>query len=184
MSFLRNPYLDLTQVSIETERCVLVPFSLDGRVDIHELQEEFCKANKDLFIGPHLPTYEQEVVYVEEVVRDIETKQTFETFVLEKGTNRLIGCVGLNRMEEHRMNIGLWIRVDEHGKWYATEVYRALLDWVRENTVYSYLKHSLVPANIASRKLALKFGGILQEEKTESGHDIYHIPLGNKLEFL
>lgn len=84
MSFLRNPHLDLTNVRIETARCVLVPFSLDGQVDIHELQEEFCKANKDLFIGPHLPTYEQEVAYVEEVVRDIESKRTFETFILEK----------------------------------------------------------------------------------------------------
>ncbi len=40
MSFLSNPHLDLTISHIETARCVLVPFSLDGRVDIHELQEK------------------------------------------------------------------------------------------------------------------------------------------------
>lgn len=75
------------------------------------------------------------------------------------------------------MNIGLWIREDEHGKGYATEVYRALLDWAREHVDFPYVRHSLNPENIASRKLALKFGGILQEEKSERGHDIYHINL-------
>ena len=33
MSFLRNPHLDLTTSRIETDRCVLVPFSTDGRED-------------------------------------------------------------------------------------------------------------------------------------------------------
>jgi hypothetical protein len=50
MSFLRNIHLDLTTSRIETDRCVLVPYSLDGRVDIRELQEEFCLANKNLWV--------------------------------------------------------------------------------------------------------------------------------------
>ena len=116
MTFLRNSHLDLTTVRIETERCVLMPFSTDGRVDIHELTAEFCKANKNLDVSPFLPTYEQEVEFLQKVMQDIADKKVLELFVLEKDTNRFIGCVGLNRMEEHRMNIGLWIRTDEHGK--------------------------------------------------------------------
>lgn len=177
MSFLKNPHLDLTTVHIETERCVLVPFSTDGRVDIRELTDEFCKANKDFFVSPFLPNYEQEVEFLQKVMQDIEDKKVLELFVLEKDTNRFIGCVGLNRMEEYRMNIGLWIRTDEHGKWYATEVYAALLDWARENVRYTYLKHALDPKNTASRKLALKFGGIFQDETDKYGSEIYHIPL-------
>jgi ribosomal-protein-alanine N-acetyltransferase len=177
MTFLSNPHLDLTKQIIETPRCILVPFSLDGRVDIRELATEFCKANKDLFIGPYLPNYEQEIAYVKEVIQDIETRKTFETFILERWTNQLIGCVGLNRPEEHRMNIWLWIRVDEHGKWYATEAYIGLISWAKENTKYSQLKHTLDPRNIASRKLALKFGGILQDETNEKWDEIYHIPI-------
>lgn len=64
MSFLKNHYLDLTTSRIETARCVLVPFSLDGRVDIHELRVEFSKANKDLYVAPKIPTYEEELEYV------------------------------------------------------------------------------------------------------------------------
>ena len=62
-------------------------------------------------------------------------------------------------------------------KWYATEVYAELLEWARQNTDHVFLKHSLNPVNIASRKLAEKFGGILQSEKTERGYYVYNIPL-------
>lgn len=177
MSFLLNPHLDLTSLRIETDRCILVPFSLDGWVDIHELQEEFCKANKDFFVNSFLPNYEQEVQFVMNVVEQMKRGEIFENFIFEKWTHRFLWCVGINRPELHRMNIGLWIRVDEHGKWYATEVYRAFLDWARENTRYEYLKHSLDPKNEASRKLAIRFWGVLQDETDEKGSEIYHIPL-------
>jgi hypothetical protein len=68
MSFLRNPHLDLTTIHIETPRCVLVPFSIDGRVDIRELQEEFCRMNQDYSVSQFLPTYEEELKFVEESV--------------------------------------------------------------------------------------------------------------------
>ncbi len=177
MHFLSDPHLDLTTSRIETPRCVLVPFSTDGRVDIHELAIEFCKANKDLYVSPYLPNYEQELEFIHKNEVSIRNGEIFENFILEKWTNRLIGCVGFNTPEEHRMNIGLWIRVDEHGKWYATEVYTAMIDWARKNMRYTYLKHSLNPENIASRKLALKFGGVLQDEITDKEHIIFHIPV-------
>lgn len=116
MSFLSNPHLNLTTSRIETTRCVLVPFSTDGRVDIRELAEEFCKANKDLYVSQFLPNYEEEIDYVIKMIEQIKSGELFENFILEKGTNRLIGCAGLNRPEDHTMNIGLWIREDEQGR--------------------------------------------------------------------
>lgn len=176
-SFLKNPHLDLLWEKIETERCMIVPFSVDGILDMHEVQREFCKANKNLFINPFLPTYEEEYEFIKNIAEGMKTGQSFENFIIEKWTHRLIGAVGLNSPEEETMNIGLWIRENEHGKWYATEAYDALIDWARKNVRYKYLKHSTNPENIASVKLALKFLGILQEEKTYRGHDIYHILL-------
>ena len=72
MSFLRNPHLDLTSIRIETPRCVLVPFSLDGRVDIREFTDEFCRANRDYRVAPVLPTYEEEYVYLNDVISQME----------------------------------------------------------------------------------------------------------------
>ncbi len=177
MSFLTNPHLDLTSSRIETDRCILVPFLTDGRVNIRELQEEFCKANKNLYVSQSLPTYEEEIAYVKKSEEKIAQGEEFENFILQKWTNKLLGCAGFRILETGELNIGIWIREDEQGKWYASEAYSVLIDWAWKNTDYTFLKHSLNPENIWSRKLAEKFGGILQDEKTELGHDVYHIPL-------
>lgn len=84
MPFLLNPHLDLTTQIIETPRCVIIPFSTDGRVDIRELAEEFCKANKDFFVSPFLPTYEQELEFVGMQEMAIQNREVFENFILEK----------------------------------------------------------------------------------------------------
>ena len=65
MSFLKNLHLDFSTFRIETPRCVLVPFSLDGVVDIEEITDEFCRANKELYVSPFLPTYDEEMVYLQ-----------------------------------------------------------------------------------------------------------------------
>ena len=176
MPFLKNPYSDLTTSRIETLRCILVPFSTDGRVDIHELQREFAKANKNLYVVPIIPTYEEELEYVRKAEEKIARWEEFENFILEKDANRLLGCGWLRVLESWELNIGIWMREDMQGKWYATEVYAALIDWAGEYTDHTFLKHSLHPDNEPSRRLALKFEGVLQSEKTERWHDIYHIP--------
>jgi hypothetical protein len=89
MSFLRNPHLDLTNSRIETERCVLVPFSLDGRVDIRELQEEYCRANKTFLVRNTL-TYEQELEFVRLSEENITRGEEFQNFILEKSTNTFL----------------------------------------------------------------------------------------------
>lgn len=175
--FLKNPHLDLTTSHIETDRCVLVPFSTDGRVDIRELQEQFCIANRNLWISPMMPTYDQEYAYVQQIEQAIARQELFENFILDKTTRKLIGCIGFNRPEEHRMNLGLWIRQDMQGQGYGREVYTAMLAWARQHLVYQYVKHSCNEENIKSRQLALAFGGIPQEAYTENGNIIYHIPL-------
>ena len=90
MPFLRNPHLDLTTSRIETARCLLVPFSLDGRVDIRELQEEFCKANKNLWVSPVLPDYDEEYEYVRASEEKMARGEEFENFILDKTTKQLI----------------------------------------------------------------------------------------------
>jgi hypothetical protein len=92
MFFLRTPHLNLATSCIETSRCVLVPFSTDGRVDIRELHEEFCRANKNLYIAPHLPTYEEEAEWLADMEKKIQARELFENFILEKDSHRLLGA--------------------------------------------------------------------------------------------
>lgn len=99
MSFLLNPHLDLTMLRIETPRCILVPFVLDGNVDIRELATEFCRANQELYVSPFLPTYEEEVTFLEHTIEEMKHGNLFENFVLDKDTNALIGAGGLRMLE-------------------------------------------------------------------------------------
>lgn len=92
MLLLKTPHLNLTNSRIETPRCILVPFSTDGRVDIRELQEEFCRANKDLCVSPFLPTYEQEVEFVKQTEEKIARGEEFENFILERETGKILGA--------------------------------------------------------------------------------------------
>lgn len=177
MPLLSNPHLDLNISRIETARCILVPFSTDGRVDIREMQKEFCRINKNRWVSDLLPDYYQEYDYIKESESKIAQGIEFENFILDRRKNNLIGAGGLRLLESGEVNIGIWIREERQGEWIATEVYAALISWARENTDFPYLVHSLNPQNDGSRRLATKFGGILQDEKTENGNDIYHIVL-------
>ena len=84
MPLLSSPHLNLTASYIETDRCTLVPFSTDGIVDIHELHDEFCKANRNLYVSQFLPTYEEEVAYVKKSEEKIAQGEEFENCMLEK----------------------------------------------------------------------------------------------------
>lgn len=177
MPLLSNPHLDLTTSRIETERCLLVPVSLDAGVDIEELTSLFAKVNKNLWVAPHIPSFKEEENWVRDTATLIARGQEFENFILGKDTRRLIGCAGLRILESGELNIGIWIREEEQGKGYASEVYRTLIDWARVHTDFPYLIHSIAPENAASRWLVEKFGGVLQKEKNKRGFDIYHISL-------
>lgn len=116
MPLLVNPHLDLTTSRIETLRCVLVPFSTDGRVDIHELTEQFCLANQDLYVSASLPNYEEEFVYIENSILEMQRGEMFENFVIDRETTRLIGAGRIRTLESGELNIGIWICRREHGQ--------------------------------------------------------------------
>lgn len=177
MSFLLDSHIDFINSHIETKRCFLLPFSTDGRVDIRELQEEFCKANRNHWVNPLLPSYHEEYNYVKVSEEKAARWEGFENFIIDKRNNTLIWAGGLRILESWEINIGIWIREDRQGEGIATEIYEALIEWAGANTKHKYLVHSLNPENTWSQKLALKFGWVLQKEITESGHVIYHIPL-------
>jgi hypothetical protein len=84
MPLLSNPNISLSTSRIESARCVIVPFSTDGRVDIREFQEEFCKANKSLYVSPILPTYQQELEYVKNEEEKIARGEAFENMILAR----------------------------------------------------------------------------------------------------
>lgn len=177
MLLFKDPYLDLIHQYIETDRCVIVPFSTDGIVDIKDLNKEFNKANKNLWITSALRDMEDESEFVKMKIISMGNNEIFENFIIQKESWELIGCIWLNTPEEESVRIVLWIRDSEEGKWYGTEVYEAMLNWARTNTAYTFLIHTVHKENERSGRLALKYGGILQKRKTDEWYLVFHVPL-------
>ncbi len=175
---LRNPDIILKNEEIITERLLLSPFALH-KVNVLEVWQEFCMANRNLFIAPENPeTIEQEISFLKLFERKNELHEAFQLFIFEKANHRFIGCIGIRVLENDEYNLWIWIRTDEQRKWFATEAYRALIDWSKKNLDTPYLKHSLNEDNICSQRLVEKFSGILQKERTkERDHLKYFIYL-------
>lgn len=92
MFWLKDPHLDLTKESIETARCILLPFSKQSGAFIKEVREEFLLANRNLWISPFTPTFEEEARFFEEMIEKIENREIFECYIFDKITKEFLGC--------------------------------------------------------------------------------------------
>lgn len=170
MSFLSNPHLDPTTSHIETDRCVLVPFTsleLDSRRFCDDINQSY---------GYRQFTPQLSRRYLRNGVRATRGRVGYFVYILLKGDTKVRWTLDVSFVKE-TPNIGIWIDRDIQGQWYGSETYAAMLEWVRRNTVLKTIQHTLDPINTRSRWLAEKFGGVLQQGITEKGYEIYHIPL-------
>ncbi len=175
--FLKNPETDLENITIETPRCIIEPFHMEW-IDFEDLTQAFCWANEKLYVSELYPTIEQEREFILSTIENRRNNKALGCFIFDKKTHSLIGSVWINDLDTSEPNLGLWIRKEQHGKWYGTEAYAAMLEWVKKETSFTFFKHAVNPENTASIKLALKFNGKLQDTMTERGHLKYYISIG------
>ncbi len=84
MILLKDPYLDLVHQYIETDRCIIVPFSLEGIVNIEEITHEFRLANKNKWINQMDPDIDEEVEYIKRTMNAMGNSELFENFIFHK----------------------------------------------------------------------------------------------------
>lgn len=114
-SVFKNPSYQFSNVSISTSRCILRPFHFDG-IDFKKLAEDFCAANKDLFISQYLPNEEEEKSYIQEVIENMNHGNTLDFFIYDRNSENIIGCCGINALDTEEPNIGLWIMTTLHNQ--------------------------------------------------------------------
>lgn len=76
---------------------------------------------------------------------------------IEGGMSRLVGCIGLDRMDTNSVELGYWITPDAWGRGYATEAGRAVVDIARTLRV-PHLTASHFADNPASGRVLRKLG--------------------------
>jgi len=174
-SYLTNPEIDLESLIIDTPRTTIEPFRIEW-IDFEDLTKAFCEANENLYISPFLPSVEEERDFIASTIENRQNNKALECYVFNAISKELIGSVGISDLDTPEPNLWLWIRKEYHGKWYGTEVYAAMLNWVKKETNFSFFKHTVNPKNIPSIRLAEKFNGKIQGALTKKGELKYYIP--------
>jgi RimJ/RimL family protein N-acetyltransferase len=85
----------------------------------------------------------------------------FAFLIVERNTNRLVGSMGLNRVDVigRWANLGYWLRSDVAGRGYATEAARAISRFGLDVLGLQRIEVFADVENCASRRVAEKIGG-------------------------
>lgn len=153
--------IKLLDVTIKTERLVLMPVSLDYKEII------FKEFDKDITLYMH-PAPNENISGVENFVHSsrwgMAEGKELVCAVLKKDTQEFVGIVGLHRVDTSAPELGGWIKKSAHGHKYGREAFQALKKWAEDNVDYEYLHYPVAAANVASRKIPESMGGVVVKE--------------------
>ncbi len=161
--------MDLSQITIETERLRLVP----GTVDF---AEKIFLEYRDPVIQymNYGPPESLEILRDRMKHRETEMKEGIQLFmaVLLKESGEFLGCMALEDLKEENPEMGGWLKKSAHGYGYGREAAAALKQWAQENLQYDHILWPCATANTSSCKLAESLGGKIHreyEKKTARG---------------
>lgn len=171
--------IDRENFSIETERLVLKPVSMEWKDDI--FREFTHEITVYMFPDPPKEISETED-FIRETQKDADEGTEVHLVILDKASGEFLGIAGLHHMESTHPELGIWIKKSAHGKKYGREAIHGVKEWVDTHLTYEYIVYPVDRDNIASRKIPESLGGTVQreyEKKTISGGILnaldYHI---------
>jgi len=138
------------------------PYRLDDAAALHEAAMEsvwevrpfmpWCRPNLRVDEGRR---------WIEAQVSAFKTAKAFEFVIVGQGNHFLGGC-GLNQIDEenHRANLGYWVRSSGTGRGVATGAVRQLVEWGFSNTALVRLEIVVSTQNAASLRVAEKSGAL------------------------
>jgi ribosomal-protein-serine acetyltransferase len=156
----------------------LRPYRLDDAVALHEAAIESVWE-----VRPFMPwcrpdlTVDEGRRWIEAQVSAFAAKKAFE-FVILALDGRFLGGCGLNQIDEenHRANLGYWVRSSATGRGIATAAVRQLVQWAFNNTSLVRLEVVVSTQNAASLRVAEKSGALSEGvlKKRLLLHGIWH----------
>ncbi len=140
----------------------LRPYRLDDAAALHEAAIESVWE-----VRPFMPwcrpdlTLDEGRRWIEAQVFAFTARKAFEFVTLGRGGRFLGGC-GLNQIDEenHRANLGYWVRSSATGRGVATAAVRQLVEWAFNNTTLVRLEVVVSTENAASLRVAEKAGAL------------------------
>ena len=167
--------MDLSKVTIETERLLLVPMTLDHVKDIFaEFTIEITR-----YMYPKSPEkIEETEKFVTGAITGLIQGTNLQMVVLSKESKEFLGCAGLHGINSQPPEFGIWLKKTAQGNRFGFEVISALKLWADKNLDYNTLQYPVDKDNIPSRKIPEKLGGKIvrqYDEKSMSGIELHMV---------
>ncbi len=158
--------MDLSRVTIETERLRLVPVTSQYR---EEIFREFTPEITGFMFPKSPDKIEETDEFIATSERELKDGKTLQIVILKKENSEFLGCGGLNNVDTKTPEPGIWIKKSAHGNGYGKEVVTGLKEWADKHLEYEYLTYPVDRRNMGSRKIAESLGGIIKKEYKETG---------------
>jgi RimJ/RimL family protein N-acetyltransferase len=175
--------MDLSNITIKSERLLLEPMSEKYREDVfREFTEDVTQL---MFAAPPdtIDTIDERIRINRE---ELKKGTDLNVVVLNNITKEFLGRCALHETHTSRPELGIWIKKSAHGYGYGREAITALKSWADQHLDAEYYVYPVDKTNIASRKIAESLGGVIENEYKKismSGRVLdeveYHIPVSN-----
>lgn len=171
---------DLTNITIETEKLLLIPVSVRYASDmLHELTDEITE-----YMAIYSPKkISEEINYIDRSLEKMKTGTDLSLIILNKKSKEYLGGVGLHNLNTKSPEIGIWVKKSFHRKGIGKEAIKGIINWATSNLDCTYFIYPVHKNNKPSRKLAEALGGILIGKQLKTmpwgkvlDEVIYHIP--------
>ena len=154
--------MDLRGVVIETERLRLVPISPEYRQDIFSsFTDQVSRYTWPQPTGNIADTD----AFISGSSESMGRGEELQFVAVLKDTGEFIGCAGLHHLWT-RPEPGLWLKEAAWGNGFGFEIVEALKRWADGHIEYEYLHYPVHRANVTSRRIPEKLGGILEREES------------------
>lgn len=148
--------MNLNEVVIETKRLKLVPID---ETHISKVYKHFTKPISRYMFPQPTGQIEDTERFVLSSIEGLKNGTNLQLVVLDKETDRFLGCMGLHNIGSDDPELGLWIRRSAQENGYGLEGMRGVVQWAKENIQYDHFKYPVDKNNTSSRRIPVTLGG-------------------------
>jgi len=143
-------------MKLETKRLIIKPITLDDKNEIFEYRSD-TETNK--YQGWIPKTIDDVEIFIGKISKQINEPVTwFQFVIIEKETQKVVGDLGIHFLNDEQAEIGCTLEKSKHGKGYATEALKLVIDYLFNKLNKHRIIGSIDPQNLKSIGLVERLG--------------------------
>ena len=144
------------KIELETERLVLRSAEAKDAKAIYKYRSD-SETNK--YQGWIPKTIDDVETFISKISKQINEPETwFQFVIIEKETQKVVGDLGIHFLNDEQAEIGCTLEKSKHGKGYATEALKSVMDYLFNKLNKHRIIGSIDPKNLKSIGLVERLG--------------------------